>query len=591
MESHHGKRFRSKHRPPLRLSRGRAKAAMIAVVSVLFLGGFIVSAVPEAESWLSGLFETEYTYDAATEAIQDLKDDITWSNQPVTRRANLSGVSKIDLTETLPDISKFPLVVRPPGGGVVAELFVSSEKAGANTDGWLREAAQQFNASGAQLGSGRAARIAVRKIASGTAYQFIASGKYQPAGYSPSNHLWIEMAKAHGVGMQAVSEKLVSNVAGIVMKTEVAERLRAQYTDLTVPNLIDAVVQGDLVMGYTNPFASSTGLNFLVTILSEFAGGDAAKLLSDDVASAFESFQQGVPFVALTTLQMRDSVANDGSLDAFVMEHQTFARTPALASGYEFLPFGIVHDNPLYALDAATPEQREVLELFARQLESGASVSKATQYGFNAGPAHQSSYALPPGPQLIQAQKLWKEKKDAGRPIQAVFLCDISGSMRGARLAGLKAALRDGAEFIGRDNSIGLAAFNNATTVLLPIKRFNLNHKASFHAAVDALSAGGNTAMYDGVVVALDMLIEAQRANPKAKPMLFVLSDGETNKGLKFNGVNKVVQGLQIPIYTIGYEANLAELGRLSSLVEAASLNADSGEIRYKIGALLNAQM
>ena len=38
-------------------------------------------------------------------------------------------------------------------------------------------------------------------------------------------------------------------------------------------------------MGYTDPFASSTGLNFLVTVLQSFANGEETRMLSPDVVS------------------------------------------------------------------------------------------------------------------------------------------------------------------------------------------------------------------------------------------------------------------------------------------------------------------
>ena len=47
----------------------------------------------------------------------------------------------------------------------------------------------------------------------------------------------------------------------------------ATYGDLTAANLVDAVIAGDLVMGYTDPFASSTGLNFLLTVLDTHRRG------------------------------------------------------------------------------------------------------------------------------------------------------------------------------------------------------------------------------------------------------------------------------------------------------------------------------
>jgi Ca-activated chloride channel family protein len=116
-------------------------------------------------------------------------------------------------------------------------------------------------------------------------------------------------------------------------------------------------------------------------------------------------------------------------------------------------------------------------------------------------------------------------------------------------------------------------------------------HKSTFHAAVKGLRAGGKTAMYDGVAVALSRLVEAKRDDPSIKPMLFVLTDGETNRGMSYGDMDSIVEGLQIPVYTIGFEANIGELKRLSSLVEAASLNASEDDVRYTIGALLNVQM
>ena len=198
---------------------------------------------------------------------------------------------------------------------------------------------------------------------------------------------------------------------------------------------------------------------------------------------------------------------------------------------------------------------------------------------------------MPEGETLISAQRIWKEKKDAGRPIAAVFLSDVSGSMRGTRLRELKRALLEGSSFIASGNSIGLVEFNHEVKVVLPIKPFELLHKSAFHSAIQRMEADGNTAMYDGIAVALSMLVEEKRKNPDVKPMLFVLTDGQTNRGLDFGNVDRVVEGLQIPVYTIGFEANIEDLGRVSALVEAASLNAGEENLRYKIGSLLNSQM
>ena len=568
---------------------------------ILFLAFVIISIIITVSYFVftgggkkSGKFlSSSMTYEQATSRLQDILKNIRWTENYVRRKAKIQLGQKKDLKKSLPDISRYKLVVNPPsrGNDVIVEIFTSSEKSGTGTDGIMVKIANDFNSENKALKNGKKAKIAIRKIASGLGYEYITSKKYIPQAFSPSNHLWIQMVSAYGIKVTPISESLVGNIAGVVLKDSVAKRLKTEYGDLNVTNIIDAVVQGKLVMGYTNPFASSTGLNFLVSVLQTFAGGNPDTMLSPEVVSSFESFQQGVPFVALTTLQLRESVQNDGSLEAFVMEYQTFYNTPALKSGYAFIPFGIKHDNPLYAIGQVNDEQMEVLDLFARFTEKKKYKKLAKKYGFNPSLKYNSPFKIPPGNILVRAQQIWKEKKDAGRPISAVFLCDVSGSMRGMRLSKLKKALLSGSEFIAPSNSIGIVLFNHKVNVILPIKKFDLPQKAAFHAAVEDMYADGKTAMYDGIAVSLNLLIKEKQKNPNIKPILFVLTDGETNTGLTFNQIDEIIAGLNIPIYTIGYEANIGELKRLSSLVEAASLNADEGEIEYKIGSLLNAQM
>ena len=86
---------------------------------------------------------------------------------------------------------------------------------------------------------------------------------------------------------------------------------------------------------------------------------------------------------------------------------------------------------------------------------------------------------------------MWKRKKDAGRPIVAVFLGDVSGSMEGVPLRNLKRALMAGSQFIDPENSIGLVVFNQEVKQLLPVGKFTLNQRALFTAAVQDMSAGG----------------------------------------------------------------------------------------------------
>jgi Ca-activated chloride channel family protein len=528
--------------------------------------------------------------EAATEELERITSGMDSSVDLVTTTANVGPRSGKVLADTLPSIDEFERVVDPASGPgqTVAEIFVSTEKSSTDKDGWMTEAAEEFNASAQTLADGSDAKVAIRRIASGTGYQFIGAGVDVPAGFSPSNHLWIEMADTH-TPMTAVTEQTVPNVAGIVMKDGTAQELREQYGELDTKVLLEAVIAGDLVMGYTNPFASSTGLNFLLTALNDFALGDEARLVAPDVASVFEAFQQKVPFVALTTLQLRESVeADNGSLDAFVMEWQTYTNTNSLRSGFEFIPFGIRHDNPLYATGEATPEEREVLELFAEYLASSEVQEDARDVGFDP-PDYISDVSIPSGETLIEAQQLWKEKKDAGRQVYAVFVTDTSGSMSGSRINAVQRALESSREFITPEAQVGMVEFSDVARKRLDVAPFDLNQQALFMGAVGEMDPVGGTAMYDGVALGLQMLSEKKAIDPDGKFLLIVLTDGETNEGLSFGDVDNVVEGLRIPVFTVGFEADLEELGRLASLVEAATINANESDVEFKLASLFNA--
>jgi Ca-activated chloride channel homolog len=585
--------MRDNRRSVVQQRPGRSRFRALAILVSIVVGAVVAVMLIQRQGGFHLSFGGDLSYDEAAGRLDDVVQDVDWSEELVQRKANVSLGQKADIKDSLPPIAQFPIAVDPRSGfnDVVVEIFVSTEKSGKGTDGWMADVARDFNTADVRLSGGKTARVKIRSIASGTAYDFIAARKYLPQAFSPSNHLWIRMAEAHGIAMTPVREKTVVNLAGVVMKDDVADKLKSARGAVDVKSLIDSVLQGEMAMGYTNPFASSTGLNFLVSVLATFAEGKEDRMLSPEVASAFEAFQRGVPFVGETTLQLRESVRNDGSLDAFVMEYQTFVKTTELQSGYQFVPFGFAHDNPLYAVGDVSAEEKETLEKFAAFAEQPKFRTLGQEYGFNPSLRPDQPYAVPSGDTLIRAQEIWKTRKDAGRAIAAVFLCDVSGSMAGARMQGVREALIEGADFIAAGNSIGLVYFDDRVRVVLPVRKFNLNHKAAFIAAAEDMVSGGGTAMYDGIAVALSLLVKAKQADANVKPVLFVLSDGETNAGHGFADMEAVVKGLRVPIYTIGYEADFDELRRVSGLVEAATINASEGEIRYKIGSLLNAQM
>ncbi|TVX99839.1 vWA domain-containing protein [Cohnella terricola] len=501
---------------------------------------------------------------------------------PVKGQINLDPV---DVAASLPDISKFPITADSTTTDY-AEIFASTEKSGTGDDGWLTDVVKDFNKAKITI-NGKPVSVKLRNIASGTAADYIRSGKYVPDAFTPSNELWGEMVKASGVKTQLITKRLVGNVPGIVISKAKHDSFVQKYGEVTVKSVIDAIAAGEFSMGYTDPFASSTGLNFLVTTLQTF---DSANLLSDKAVQGFENFQANVPFIASTTLQMREA-AKSGALDGFVLEYQTYVNTAELKGAYVFTPFGARHDSPLYVLGNVSVTKLEIIKKFSEFTAQAKYQETAKDKGFNGLEDYQPKLDKVEGSVLIAAQKVWKEKKNGSKPIAAVFVADVSGSMDGEPLNRLKESLIKGQKYLGRDNSIGLVSYSSNVTVNLPIGKYDTNQQSMFVGAVDSLHAGGNTATFDGVVVALKLLQDYAAANPNVKPLIFVLSDGETNVGLKLKEIRNLIEYYKVPIYTVGYNADIAALQDISSINEAASINADTDDVVYKLGNLFNVQM
>ena len=451
--------------------------------------------------------------------------------------------------------------------------------------------AQRFNDSGASV-NGKTVSVSVRPIASGLALDYIKSRKYVPGAYSPSNELWGAMIDSTGLKTQLVEERLAGNVAGILMKDATAKSFSDKYGQATIANVVKAAQAGDLKLGHTDPNQSSTGLNIFTQELLQF---DSANPLSPKAVEAFKTFQATVPPTSPTTDEMA-KVAAKGILDAMIMEAQAYTSTAELATGWVFTPAGVRHDSPLYALGNLSADQIAVLRQFADLCLSPDGQQSATSFGFNqhdnyAGVANKYS-----GAQLFGALDLWKQNKDAGRPVVSVFVVDRSGSMDGDRLIRAKEALRSAAGYINPGNYIGLVSYSdeNSITLDLPIGQFDDKQRSLFAGAVNDLTAAGGTATNSALIVGLKLMLDKQASVSSAKLRIIVMSDGEQNAGLSLEGSDNtlgIVDGLDVPVYGVGFEANLTDLTKLADPNEGYVINADSEDVASKLKGLLRKEL
>ncbi|HCC06829.1 MAG TPA: VWA domain-containing protein [Clostridiales bacterium] len=485
----------------------------------------------------------------------------------------------------LPDLAEYPFVVNPTTDNFLT-IYSSPEKAGVNYESWLADVANKFNQSGVTA-DGIPVSVGIRSVSSGLAADFISSGKYIPDVFAPSNELWGDILISKGVKVNLIEKRIAGNVAGVVLSKRKNDELAKEYGSVDSKVIVDSVSNGKLDIAYTDPYASSSGLNFLLATLYTF---DSANILSDTSVAQFQKFQQNIAYTAYNTMQMKESVLG-GTLDGFLLEYQTFVNSPDLKSSYVFIPFGVRHDQPIYAIGDLSVLKKQITTKFVDYCKTSDSQKMATDKGFNGMDDYVNSFTKPDGITITSAQAIWKQEKNGANDLTAVFVADVSGSMEGSPLLKLKASLNRARDFIGSDVNIGLVTFSDNVNVALPIAKFDINQKAYFSNAVKSMRASGGTAMFDSVVVAEKMLMDAQAQNPNTKVMLFVLTDGETNRGYGFGDIENLTKGLKIPIYTIGYNANIDELKKLSNINEAATMNAENDNVIYRLESLFNSQM
>ena len=561
--------------------KNRGKVIVLLVVMGILMFGCVYGGITLSKNW--GKSKDVISRERAEDKLNDIYDDIDVNI--IEPRKEPIDIGVYDVKDTLPDIDKYPTQVDNTTQTYI-EIFSSGEKTGTGNDSWLIDVANDFNSSGIKV-NGKTVSVRIRQVSSGLGMDYIISEKYIPDAYNPSNELWGEMIKAKGMNIELYDERMVGNVAGVLISKNKYADLIDKYGSINLKNITDLIAEGEIAMGYTNPFQSATGLNFLVSTLVTF---DSNNPLSEKAIEGFEAFQSNIPLVAHTTLQMRSS-AESGILDGFIMEYQTYINSPELKAEYIFTPFGFRHDSPLYGVGNLSEEKKEILKRFIEFYKQDKYSELASKYGFNNLNDYKCEISDLSGDTIIQAQKLWKENKNVNKPIVAVFVADVSGSMEGQPLNELKKSLLNGAQYIGEESYIGIVTYSNDVNINLPIGKFDINQRSLFTGAVKDMQPGGGTATFDGIIVAIKMLLEEKAKNPDIKPMLFVLSDGETNQGNSLEDVREILESIEIPVHTIGYNANIKALESISNINEATNINADSEDVIYKLGNLFNAEM
>jgi Ca-activated chloride channel family protein len=490
------------------------------------------------------------------------------------------------ISDPVPKLEDFPLYDAQPTNDpntAYIEIFSSAEKASAQTqdERWLVDVAEAFNAQKLTVSSGQVIQVGIRNIPSGLGAQILAAKAAKPVGYTPTTDLWLEILKSEGVTPVMVTPVLVPNQAGFAVQSQVYQDLAAGG-EVTFERLLDSILAGKVTIGYANPYAGSSPLNLLYTLFWQAAGHHqdkkpltVADLQSPQVNSVFDAFNEQVLTTTLTYLDLKQIFIRDQQkFQAFPIEYQSYAALKRLP-GFEqtaFVPFGVPHNSPLVGFDWNTPTQQEALKKFGEFVTSAPMQQLAKTQGFEATD-YLKRGNFPPRPTgevLKAAQSFWKQRKDGGRTVYMIVVIDTSGSMEGDRLKAVKRGLQTASSEINAGNYVGLITFGDRPKSLIPLAPFDTLQHQRLLAAIDALTADGRTAMYDGMMVGLAELMERKKTDPNGRFYLLLLSDGQANQGLNFEQVKDIVKYSGVRVYPIAYgEVNQQELQATASLRES----------------------
>jgi len=113
-------------------------------------------------------------------------------------------------------------------------------------------------------------------------------------------------------------------------------------------------------------------------------------------------------------------------------------------------------------------------------------------------------------------------------PIDAVVVIDRSGSMSGAPLEQVKAAVTTLFRLIGPEDRIAVVTFDSNVEVVLPLAKHD---PTSASATIARIRSGGSTNLSGGWLEGLRLLTESPR--PGAIRRIITLTDGHANAGLR----------------------------------------------------------
>ncbi|MEU4624133.1 substrate-binding domain-containing protein [Actinoplanes sp. NPDC023801] len=391
-----------------------------------------------------------------------------------------------------------------------------------------------------------------------------ADGRYDALWFSSNRYLETLPEAKQRLGN---ATRIMGSPVVLGVRPATTQRLGWTGGTATWKDIAAAAGRGELTFAMTDPASSNTGFSALVAVASALDGTgralDAAAI--DRVAAPLTGFFSGQRITAGSSGWLTDAFAGrmtgadpgpavDGLItyEASLLELNSSGRLPEQLTVIRPADGVVSADYPLTLLTAASAGARDAHERLAAHLRGRAAQERiVTRTWRRPG---TTGVVLPPGLPAAPVELSFPDTREAieglltayqdrlRRPSRTVYVLDVSGSMKGARLEQLKAALQ------------GLTGVNTSLTgehcrfrsreevTLLPFsskpaapQRYTVDaagpqpSRDRLRDAAGRLRAGGDTAVYDSLIAAYREIDRSAGAGRFTSIVL--MTDGESNRG------------------------------------------------------------
>jgi len=428
------------------------------------------------------------------------------------------------------------------------------------------------------------------------------------AGGGQFDGLWVSHGKYLAMndalkGRILAQDKTMLSPVLLGLKASKAHALGWDTAEPTWKDIADAARAGKFTFGMTNPTSSNTGLTAIIGLAAALAKNPDTLSEADLKNPRLADFFKGQRLTSgssgwLAEIYEQDQSKVDGIINyesvlLSLNAHGKLAEPLTLVYPKEGI---ITADYPLMLLNAARRADYDRLVAYLRSTAFQSKMSALTlRRPVNADAVMASAIPartlieLPfPGQASLISALLDNFLSDVRIPGSSRYVLDLSGSMGGERIAGLKQSMlmlassatigsERYAKFQNREE-VGIITFSTepAQTVLFPMgstPEQNAKARAAITRFVEPLSARGNTAIYSSIRQALvELGQERSRETDKRYYTVVLMTDGENNRGLTqpefedwYRSQGNSVRG--IPVFPILFgEGNPEELRRLADL-------------------------